>query len=76
MTLKPARRTGEWISCRRELSAVLVESWAGRALGHSFAYSGPCRFLEARDEKGEPLDMEYIKAEILLVLLAGEFSRH
>ncbi|KAI8260620.1 hypothetical protein K4K53_001693 [Colletotrichum sp. SAR 10_77] len=28
-------------------------------------------FIEARDEKGEPLDLEYIKAEILLVLLAG-----
>ncbi|TEA13252.1 Cytochrome P450 monooxygenase gsfF [Colletotrichum sidae] len=28
-------------------------------------------FIEARDEKGQPLDIEYIKAEILLVLLAG-----
>ncbi|KAF1997721.1 flavonoid 3',5'-hydroxylase [Amniculicola lignicola CBS 123094] len=28
-------------------------------------------FLDARTEKGEPLEMEYIKAEILLVLLAG-----
>ncbi|ORY64953.1 flavonoid 3',5'-hydroxylase [Pseudomassariella vexata] len=28
-------------------------------------------FIEARDEKGEPLDLDYIKAEILLVLLAG-----
>lgn len=28
-------------------------------------------FLDARDEEGKPLDMEYIKAEILLVLLAG-----
>ncbi|KAJ0386979.1 hypothetical protein COL922a_003130 [Colletotrichum nupharicola] len=28
-------------------------------------------FIEARDEKSEPLDLEYIKAEILLVLLAG-----
>lgn len=28
-------------------------------------------FLDARDEKGAPLDMDYIKAEILLVLLAG-----
>lgn len=29
------------------------------------------RFIEARDEKGESLDINYIKAEILLVLLAG-----
>lgn len=28
-------------------------------------------FLDARTEEGEPLDMDYIKAEILLVLLAG-----
>lgn len=28
-------------------------------------------FLDARDEHGEPLDMDYVKAEILLVLLAG-----
>lgn len=28
-------------------------------------------FIEAKDEKGEPLDIDYIKAEILLVLLAG-----
>ncbi|KAK6221971.1 hypothetical protein LQW54_001191 [Pestalotiopsis sp. IQ-011] len=28
-------------------------------------------FIEARDDKGHPLDLEYIKAEILLVLLAG-----
>ncbi|KAI0129545.1 flavonoid 3',5'-hydroxylase [Xylariales sp. AK1849] len=28
-------------------------------------------FIEARDDKGEPLDLDYIKAEILLVLLAG-----
>jgi hypothetical protein len=28
-------------------------------------------FLDARDEEGKPLKMEYIKAEILLVLLAG-----
>lgn len=28
-------------------------------------------FLDARDDDGKPLDMEYIKAEILLVLLAG-----
>jgi cytochrome P450 len=29
------------------------------------------RFLDARTDDGKPLDMEYIKAEILLVLLAG-----
>jgi len=28
-------------------------------------------FIDARDEEGKPLDIEYIKAEILLVLLAG-----
>jgi len=28
-------------------------------------------FLDARDEEGKPLEMDYIKAEILLVLLAG-----
>ncbi|RAL14130.1 cytochrome P450 [Aspergillus homomorphus CBS 101889] len=28
-------------------------------------------FLEARTENNQPLDMEYIKAEVLLVLLAG-----
>ena len=28
-------------------------------------------FLEARTEDGKPLDMEYIRAEVLLVLLAG-----
>ncbi|ROT39950.1 flavonoid 3',5'-hydroxylase [Sodiomyces alkalinus F11] len=28
-------------------------------------------FVEARDENGKPLDLDYIKAEILLVLLAG-----
>ncbi|KAK1625356.1 flavonoid 3',5'-hydroxylase [Colletotrichum phormii] len=28
-------------------------------------------FIEARDEDGNPLDLDYIKAEILLVLLAG-----
>lgn len=28
-------------------------------------------FIDARDEKGNPLDPEYIRAEILLVLLAG-----
>lgn len=28
-------------------------------------------FIEARDEEGNPLDLNYIKAEILLVLLAG-----
>ncbi|XHG07079.1 hypothetical protein AWENTII_010240 [Aspergillus wentii] len=28
-------------------------------------------FLEARTEDGKPLDMEYIQAEVLLVLLAG-----
>lgn len=30
------------------------------------------RFIEARDEDGKPLDLDYIKAEILLVLLAGK----
>lgn len=39
----------------------------------AFAEASECRFLDARDDKGEPLDMEYIKAEILLVLLAGTF---
>jgi cytochrome P450 len=29
------------------------------------------RFMEARDEDGKPLDLDYIKAEVLLVLLAG-----
>jgi cytochrome P450 len=29
------------------------------------------RFLDARTDDGKPLDMDYIKAEILLVLLAG-----
>jgi cytochrome P450 len=29
------------------------------------------RFIEARDDDNQPLDLEYIKAEILLVLLAG-----
>lgn len=29
------------------------------------------RFIDARDENGRPLDLDYIKAEILLVLLAG-----
>jgi cytochrome P450 len=28
-------------------------------------------FLDARDDEGKPLDTEYVKAEILLVLLAG-----
>ncbi|KAK8098019.1 flavonoid 3'-5'-hydroxylase [Apiospora kogelbergensis] len=28
-------------------------------------------FIEARDDMGEPLDLEYIRAEILLVLMAG-----
>ncbi|KAF2683162.1 cytochrome P450 [Lentithecium fluviatile CBS 122367] len=28
-------------------------------------------FIDARDDDGKPLDLEYIKAEILLVLLAG-----
>jgi cytochrome P450 len=28
-------------------------------------------FLETKDEDGKPLDLEYVKAEILLVLLAG-----
>lgn len=28
-------------------------------------------FLDARDENGEPMSMEWIKAEVLLVLLAG-----
>lgn len=28
-------------------------------------------FVEARTEEGQPLDLEYIKAEVLLVLLAG-----
>ncbi|KAG9255691.1 cytochrome P450 [Emericellopsis atlantica] len=28
-------------------------------------------FIDARDDKGEPLDINYLKAEILLVLLAG-----
>ncbi|KPM43163.1 hypothetical protein AK830_g3394 [Neonectria ditissima] len=28
-------------------------------------------FIEARDEDGKPLPMEYIKAEVLLVLIAG-----
>ncbi|KAF2639602.1 flavonoid 3',5'-hydroxylase [Massarina eburnea CBS 473.64] len=28
-------------------------------------------FIDARDEDGKPLDLDYIKAEILLVLLAG-----
>ncbi|OJJ49987.1 hypothetical protein ASPZODRAFT_58830 [Penicilliopsis zonata CBS 506.65] len=28
-------------------------------------------FLEARTDQGKPLDMEYIKAEVLLVMLAG-----
>ncbi|KAH9983575.1 flavonoid 3',5'-hydroxylase [Xylariaceae sp. FL0662B] len=28
-------------------------------------------FIEARDEDGKPLDIDYIKAEILLILLAG-----
>lgn len=32
---------------------------------------GELSFLEARTEDGKPLDMEYIKVEILLVLLAG-----
>ena len=29
------------------------------------------RFIDARDEKGAPLSEEHIKAEILLILLAG-----
>ena len=29
------------------------------------------RFLDARDESGKPLDIDWIKAEILLVLIAG-----
>ena len=29
------------------------------------------RFIEARDEEGKPLSLEYIKAEVLLILLAG-----
>lgn len=28
-------------------------------------------FLDARDEKGEPLPLDYIKAEVLVVLIAG-----
>lgn len=28
-------------------------------------------FLEARDEDGKPLELEYVRAEVLLVLLAG-----
>ena len=28
-------------------------------------------FLDARDENGQPLEMDYIKAEILIVLIAG-----
>ncbi|KAF2748279.1 flavonoid 3',5'-hydroxylase [Sporormia fimetaria CBS 119925] len=28
-------------------------------------------FLDARDDEGKPLEMDYVKAEILLVLLAG-----
>ncbi|KAF9638734.1 putative cytochrome p450 protein [Lasiodiplodia theobromae] len=28
-------------------------------------------FIDARDDEGKPLDLDYIKAEILLVLLAG-----
>ncbi|KAL8383467.1 hypothetical protein RB595_010593 [Gaeumannomyces hyphopodioides] len=28
-------------------------------------------FLEARDEEGKPLDLEYVRAEVLLVLMAG-----
>uniref|UniRef100_A0A8H7N3Q3 Cytochrome P450 n=1 Tax=Bionectria ochroleuca TaxID=29856 RepID=A0A8H7N3Q3_BIOOC len=31
----------------------------------------PALFIDARDEEGKPLDLNYIKAEILLVLLAG-----
>ncbi|KAL5610945.1 hypothetical protein FOBRF1_007062 [Fusarium oxysporum] len=31
-------------------------------------------FIEARDENGQPLPLEYIKAEILIVLLAGADS--
>lgn len=27
--------------------------------------------MDARDDDGKPLDMDYIKAEILLILLAG-----
>lgn len=30
-----------------------------------------CSFLDARDDDGKPLEMDYIKAEILLILLAG-----
>ncbi|KAG5817510.1 hypothetical protein H9Q74_010530 [Fusarium xylarioides] len=33
--------------------------------------SGIGTFIEAKDEDGNPLDINYIKAEILLVLLAG-----
>ncbi|KXX82964.1 Pisatin demethylase [Madurella mycetomatis] len=28
-------------------------------------------FLDARDENGQPLDLEYVKAEIMLILIAG-----
>lgn len=42
-----------------------MASWAGNPqLTH-------ISFINARDDNGEPLDPEYIKAEILLVLLAG-----
>ncbi|KAJ0313103.1 hypothetical protein COL516b_000028 [Colletotrichum fioriniae] len=34
-------------------------------------HDGLVPFIEARDEYGNPLDLNYIKAEILLVLLAG-----
>lgn len=45
----------------------LIQPW-----GHSAVNADDLnRFIEAKDEKGEPLDLDYIKAEILLVLLAG-----
>jgi cytochrome P450 len=65
--LRSGRRVGGLICCRRELiisnQPLAEERRTLTAVGISF--------IDARDEKGNPLDPEYVRAEILLVLLAG-----
>jgi len=58
----------EWTYSRRTLS-LSIQNYSRVVVAAWVLTSN--RFIEARDDEGKPLSLDYIKAEILLVLLAG-----
>lgn len=71
LVAKPEDNTGIGVLMRyrdRLLEERLGDIEAGKAMDRVDLLQ---QMLNARDEKGEPLSHDYVKAEILLVLLAG-----